>query len=186
MIIFDKKKKTYIINFHVYVSMPAKPYIRPFTVWSLCNPLNVSKWSCFMFIHVHHKLKMRFYCFSIAETRETKDITEKSDMYGFGLILIELLTGKGPADAEFGGHESIVEWARYCYSDCHLDMWIDPMISGNASINQNELIETMNLALQCTATEPTARPCANEVSKTLESALRKSSCVLGLKFSSLF
>ncbi|KAH8504399.1 hypothetical protein H0E87_011885 [Populus deltoides] len=120
------------------------------------------------------------------ETRETKDITEKSDMYGFGLILIELLTGKGPADAEFGGHESIVEWARYCYSDCHLDMWIDPMISGNASINQNELIETMNLALQCTATEPTARPCANEVSKTLESALRKSSCVVGLKFSSLF
>ncbi|KAJ6745631.1 LEUCINE RICH REPEAT FAMILY PROTEIN EXPRESSED [Salix koriyanagi] len=78
------------------------------------------------------------------ETRESKDITEKSDMYGFGLILIELLTGKGPADAEFGGHESIVEWARYCYSDCHLDMWIDPMISGNASINQNELIETMN------------------------------------------
>ncbi|KAJ6361537.1 hypothetical protein OIU78_002048 [Salix suchowensis] len=117
------------------------------------------------------------------ETRESKDITEKSDMYGFGLILIELLTGKGPADAEFGGHESIVEWARYCYSDCHLDMWIDPMISGNASINQNELIETMNLALQCTATEPTARPCANEVSKTLESGLRTSSCVLGQKFS---
>ncbi|KAJ6330180.1 hypothetical protein OIU76_008913 [Salix suchowensis] len=106
------------------------------------------------------------------ETRESKNTTEKSDMYGFGLILIELLTGKGPADAEFGGHESIVEWARYCYSDCHLDMWIDPMISGNASINQNELIETMNLALQCTATEPTARPCANEVSKTLESGLR--------------
>lgn len=108
-------------------------------------------------------------------------------MYGFGLVLIELLTGKSPADAEFGVHESIVEWARYCYSDCHLDMWIDPMLRGDASINQNEIVETMNLALHCTATEPTARPSANQVAKTLESALRRrtSSCVFGLKFSSL-
>ncbi|KAJ6295599.1 hypothetical protein OIU78_023595 [Salix suchowensis] len=125
--------------------------------------------------------------YAAPETRETKDISERSDMYGFGLVLIELLTGKCPADAEFGEHGSIVKWARYCYSDCHLDVWIDPMIRGNASINQNEMVETMNLALQCTATEPTARPCANEVSKTLESALKTSSCVLGLKFpSSLF
>ncbi|KAJ6674155.1 hypothetical protein OIU85_013089 [Salix viminalis] len=125
--------------------------------------------------------------YAAPETRETKDISERSDMYGFGLVLIELLTGKCPADAEFGEHGSIVKWARYCYSDCHLDMWIDPMMRGNASINQNEMVETMNLALQCTATEPTARPCANEVSKTLESALKTSSCVLGLKFpSSLF
>jgi len=143
-------------------------------------------WSCFMSMHVNHKLNIGLYYFRLVETRETKDISEKSDMYGFGLVLIELLTGKGPADAEFGVHESIVKWARYCYSDCHLDMWIDPMIRRNASINENEMVETMNLALQCTATEPTARPCANEVSKTLESASKTSSCVLGLKFSSLF
>jgi hypothetical protein len=139
-----------------------------------------------MSMHVNHKLNIGLYDFRLVETRETKDISEKSDMYGFGLVLIELLTGKGPADAEFGVHESIVKWARYCYSDCHLDMWIDPMIRRNASINENEMVETMNLALQCTANEPTARPCANEVSKTLESASKTSSCVLGLKFSSLF
>ncbi|KAJ6758412.1 DI-GLUCOSE BINDING PROTEIN WITH LEUCINE-RICH REPEAT DOMAIN-CONTAINING PROTEIN [Salix koriyanagi] len=82
--------------------------------------------------------------YAAPETRETKDISERSDMYGFGLVLIELLTGKCPADAEFGEHGSIVKWARYCYSDCHLDVWIDPMIRGNASINQNEMVETMN------------------------------------------
>ncbi|EEF45856.1 leucine-rich repeat receptor-like serine/threonine-protein kinase SKM1 [Ricinus communis] len=121
------------------------------------------------------------------ETRDSKDITEKSDMYGFGLILIQLLTGKSPADPEFGVHESIVEWARYCYSDCHLDMWVDPAIKGHVLVNQNEIVEAMNLALHCTATDPTARPCASDAFKTLESALRTtSSCVTKLKFSSPF
>ncbi|XP_008220093.1 PREDICTED: probably inactive leucine-rich repeat receptor-like protein kinase At2g25790 [Prunus mume] len=120
------------------------------------------------------------------EAKEGKGITEKSDIYGFGLVLIELLTGKGPADTEFGAHESIVEWARYCYSDCHLDVWTDPMIRGHVSSNQNEIVETMNLALHCTAGDPTARPCADELYKTLDSIIRTSSCVSSLKVSSPF
>nr|XP_004292843.2 PREDICTED: probably inactive leucine-rich repeat receptor-like protein kinase At2g25790 [Fragaria vesca subsp. vesca] len=111
------------------------------------------------------------------EATESKDITEKSDIYGFGLVLIELLTGKSPGDIELGAHESIVEWARYCYSDCHLDAWTDPMIRGHVLKNQNEIVETMNLALHCTAGDPTARPCAKELYKTLDSITKTSSCV---------
>ncbi|XP_057434772.1 leucine-rich repeat receptor-like serine/threonine-protein kinase SKM1 [Lotus japonicus] len=105
------------------------------------------------------------------EAITTKDVTEKSEIYGFGVMLIELLTGRSPVDIEAGNgvHNSIVEWARYCYSDCHLDMWIDPMMKdGDTSTYQNDVVEIMNLALHCTATDPTARPCAREVLKTLE------------------
>ncbi|KAF7151716.1 hypothetical protein RHSIM_Rhsim02G0176500 [Rhododendron simsii] len=119
------------------------------------------------------------------ETREAKDTTEKSDIYVFGLILIELLTGKTPADTEFGLQESIVEWARYCYSDCHLDTWVDPTVKGTALSNhQNEIVETMSLALYCTADDPMARPCASDVVKTLESVIRPTYCVFGLNCSS--
>lgn len=118
------------------------------------------------------------------ETREAKDTTEKSDIYVFGLILIELLTGKTPADTEFGLHESLVEWARYCYSDCHLDTWIDPTVRRTALNNQNEIVETMNLALHCTACDPMARPYTTDVVKTLESAIRPTYCVFGLNCSS--
>lgn len=120
----------------------------------------------------------------IAETKETMEITDKSDIYGFGLIIIELLTGRSPADAEFGVEKSFVEWARYCYSDCHLHMWVDSMVKTHASLNQNEVVELMNLALQCTASDPTARPCANDVTRTLESIMRSStsSCALALEY----
>ncbi|XP_043706220.1 leucine-rich repeat receptor-like serine/threonine-protein kinase SKM1 [Telopea speciosissima] len=121
------------------------------------------------------------------EIREKKDITEKSekgDIYSYGVLLIEILTGKGPADTELGVYDGIVEWARYCYSDCHLDTWIDPAIKGFDSKFQNEVVETMNLALQCTATDPAARPCATDALKILlDCAIRSSSCISGLKFS---
>lgn len=112
------------------------------------------------------------------QTTESKGPTPNTDVFGFGLLLIELLTGKSRADPEL---ENMVEWARYCYSDCHLEMWVDPMIKNNdrqALIDhQNQIVETMNLALHCTAGDPNARPSAVDLVKNLESIVRSSSCV---------
>lgn len=106
------------------------------------------------------------------EARKMKDVTEKSAIYGFGVMLIGLLTGRSPMDIEAGNgmQQNIVEWARYCYSDCHLDTWIDPVMKGGdaSSPHQNDIVEIMNLALHCTATDPTARPCASDVLKALQ------------------
>ncbi|TKY74539.1 inactive leucine-rich repeat receptor protein kinase [Spatholobus suberectus] len=113
------------------------------------------------------------------EARERKDVTEKSEIYGFGVMLIELLTGRSAMDIEAGNgmHKTIVEWARYCYSDCHLDTWIDPVMKGGDALTyQNDIVETMNLALHCTATDPTARPCARDVLKALEIVHRTTFC----------
>lgn len=117
------------------------------------------------------------------EAIETEEVTEKSNVYSFGIILIELLTGKSAADREsFGMHGSMVEWARYCYSDCHLDSWIDSTLKKAASNNQKEIVEAMNMALHCTCADPVARPSIAEVVKTLDSLSRTRSCVSELGF----
>ncbi|XP_020239034.1 probably inactive leucine-rich repeat receptor-like protein kinase At2g25790 [Cajanus cajan] len=108
--------------------------------------------------------------------QEGRDATEKSEIYGLGVMVIELLTGRSAmdmVDIEAGNgngmHKSIVEWARYCYSECHVDTWIDPVMKGGDALTyQNDIVETMNLALHCTATDPTARPRARDVLKALE------------------
>lgn len=91
------------------------------------------------------------------------------------------MTGRNPGDAEFGKGESIVDWVRYCYSECHLETWIEATMKSDAMNNQNKMVEMMNVALQCTASEQATRPSASDVAKTLDSFVRSNSCGLGLK-----
>lgn len=39
-------------------------------------------------------------------------MNEKSDIYSFGVVLMELLTGKRPIEPEFGDGVDIVQWVR--------------------------------------------------------------------------
>lgn len=94
------------------------------------------------------------------EAREGKEVTEKSDMYGFGAMLMEMVTGRSAGE----GGEGMVEWARFCYSECQCETWVGPRMKGGM---QNDVVEIMNLAQHCTAMDPIARPCASDVVRAL-------------------
>ena len=42
----------------------------------------------------------------------TKRLTEKSDVYGFGVVLLELVCGREPIDERRGPDASLIEWVR--------------------------------------------------------------------------
>ncbi|XP_077217950.1 leucine-rich receptor-like protein kinase family protein isoform X2 [Tasmannia lanceolata] len=117
------------------------------------------------------------------EIIERNEFTEKTDIYALGVILIELVTGKREVDPELGSHVSIVEWARFCYSECHLDTWIDPTMKGHVAEYPDEIVKTMNLAIQCTAVDPSTRPSTANVLKALESIRKPESWIFWLKSS---
>ncbi|KAJ7566185.1 hypothetical protein O6H91_02G091800 [Diphasiastrum complanatum] len=95
----------------------------------------------------------------------TMKVNEKSDIYSFGVVLMELVTGKMPVELEFGDGVDIVGWvcAKLQTNDGVLEV-LDPRL-GRAS--QEDMILVLRVALLCTSVLPIQRPSMREVVQML-------------------
>lgn len=90
-------------------------------------------------------------------------VDEKSDIYSYGVVLMELLTGKRPLDPEFGESVDIVEWIRMKIRDHKsLETALDPSV-GNTKHVQEEMLLVLRIAILCTAKLPKDRPSMRDV-----------------------
>lgn len=92
-------------------------------------------------------------------------VTEKSDIYSFGVVLLELITGRRPVEAEFGENKDIVYWiSRKILTREGAFEVLDYRIY---ELYKDEMIQALKIAVRCTSKLPNVRPSMREVVQML-------------------
>ncbi|RDX67980.1 putative LRR receptor-like serine/threonine-protein kinase, partial [Mucuna pruriens] len=108
------------------------------------------------------------------EYLSTGQSSEKTDVFGFGILLLELITGHKALDAGNGQIQKgmILDWVRTLYEEKRLEVLVDRDLRG--CFDPEELEKAVELSLQCTQSLPTLRPKMSEVLKILEGLVGQS------------
>lgn len=98
----------------------------------------------------------------------TGHLLVKSDVYSYGVVLLELLTGRKPVDlSQPSGQENLVAWARpLLTSEEGLETIIDPAIKSNISFNS--VAKVAAIISMCVQPEVSHRPFMGEVVQALK------------------
>ncbi|KAK2969154.1 hypothetical protein RJ640_026788 [Escallonia rubra] len=101
----------------------------------------------------------------------TRRLTTKSDVYAFGVVLLEALCGRPALDFRLDEEQwALAAWAQQCIKEDTVDQIIDPtLIRGR--ILPNSLKAFVQIAEQCLHNRPKQRPKMAEVVVWLEFAL---------------
>ncbi|XP_010471913.1 PREDICTED: probable receptor-like serine/threonine-protein kinase At5g57670 [Camelina sativa] len=94
-------------------------------------------------------------------------VNDKIDVYAFGVVLLELLSGREPISSGCPkGQESLVMWAKPILDDRKYSQLLDPSLRDN---NDNDQMQMMALAATlCIRRSPQARPKMSIVLKLLK------------------
>ncbi|GFY82573.1 malectin/receptor-like protein kinase family protein [Actinidia rufa] len=100
----------------------------------------------------------------------THRLTQKSDVYAFGVVLLEVLCGRPPVDKNLKEEQiSLILWAQQCIKKGKLHKLMDPSLS--AQIAPRSLKYFVELAGRCLHQHPKARPSMTRVIGSLELVL---------------
>ncbi|GFP85386.1 probable inactive leucine-rich repeat receptor-like protein kinase at1g66830 [Phtheirospermum japonicum] len=107
-------------------------------------------------------------CYQAPEALKVVKPSQKWDIYSFGVILLEMITGKSPLVQVGDSEMDLVRWMQLCIEEkrpvCDV---LDPNLARDAD-KEEEMIAVLKVAMACTQIGPEKRPSMRHVSDALE------------------
>ncbi|GMN38896.1 hypothetical protein TIFTF001_008118 [Ficus carica] len=102
------------------------------------------------------------------EYLSTGQSSEKTDVFGFGILLLELISGQRALDFGKAANQkgAMLDWVKKLQQEKKLEMLVDKSLKNN--YDQIELEDFIQVALLCTQYLPSDRPKMSEVVRMLE------------------
>lgn len=120
------------------------------------------------------RTKLFSICLSLAEYACMLKITEKSDVFSFGVVLLEIITGKKPVDPSFPDGQHVIQWVRdHLKSKKDPVDVIDPRLQGHPDTQIQEMLQALGIALLCTSNRAEDRPTMKDVVALLKEIIHE-------------
>ncbi|XP_057761992.1 probable LRR receptor-like serine/threonine-protein kinase At4g29180 [Arachis stenosperma] len=103
------------------------------------------------------------------EYYKLRNLNEKSDIYSFGIVLLELITGQ-PAVLKGEQRMHILDWLRPELKSKDLSRVLDPRLQGQ--YDENAAWKALVIAISCTASTSIQRPTMSVVLSELKQCLK--------------
>ncbi|XP_037468504.1 proline-rich receptor-like protein kinase PERK12 [Triticum dicoccoides] len=122
--------------------------------------------------HTHVSTRiMGTFGYLAPEYASSGKLTDRSDVFSFGVVLLELITGRKPVDQDRPlGEESLAEWARPILADAietgNHDELADPRLEGR--YNKAKMVRMVEAAAACIRHSAPKRPRMVQVMRALD------------------
>eukprot|EP00253_Pinus_taeda_P008326 PITA_08326 len=107
----------------------------------------------------------------------TQMLTEKSDVFSFGVVLLEIICGRKPIDLTVAEEDvNIIRWVTPYLLDmdknaCITTKIIDKRLGSEGS-NMKSITRVAKVAMRCVEAQPSSRPSVSDVVEELKKALK--------------